>query len=89
MRLGFHASHEQIAPSRLLSDVQHAERAGFEMAMCSDHIAPWGTRQGHSGYAWSWLGAALATTGLPVIHHEHQKRPLGVREDHEPLDRVA
>ena len=64
MRLGFHASHEQIAPSRLLSDVQHAERAGFEMAMCSDHFAPWGTRQGHSGYAWSWLGAALATTGL-------------------------
>jgi probable non-F420 flavinoid oxidoreductase len=66
MRLGFHASHEQIAPSRLLSDVQHAERAGFEMAMCSDHIAPWGTRQGHSGYAWSWLGAALATTGLEL-----------------------
>jgi probable non-F420 flavinoid oxidoreductase len=66
MRLGFHASHEQIAPSQLLRDVQHAERAGFEMAMCSDHIAPWGTRQGHSGYAWSWLGAALATTELEL-----------------------
>lgn len=66
MRLGFHASHEQIAPSRLLSDVQHAERAGFDMAMCSDHIAPWGTRQGHSGYAWGWLGAALATTELEL-----------------------
>ena len=34
--------------------------------MCSDHIAPWGTRQGHSGYAWSWLGAALATTDLEL-----------------------
>ena len=56
MRLGFHASHEQIAPSRLLSDVQHAERAGFEMAMCSDHFGPWSTRQGHSGYAWSLAG---------------------------------
>jgi probable non-F420 flavinoid oxidoreductase len=33
--------------------------------MCSDHFAPWSRRQGHSGYAWSWLGAALATTGLP------------------------
>jgi probable non-F420 flavinoid oxidoreductase len=66
MRLGFHASHEQVAPSRLLSDVQHAERAGFQMAMCSDHLAPWGTRQGHSGYAWSWLGAALATTDLEL-----------------------
>lgn len=66
MRLGFHASHEQIAPSRLLADVQHAERAGFDMAMCSDHISPWSERQGHSGYAWSWLGAALATTDLEL-----------------------
>ncbi|WP_435770838.1 TIGR03885 family FMN-dependent LLM class oxidoreductase [Nocardioides sp. SYSU DS0651] len=63
-RFGFHASHEQIDPARLLADVQHAEQAGFEMAMCSDHFAPWSSRQGHSGYAWSWLGAALATTGL-------------------------
>ncbi|RCK70882.1 TIGR03557 family F420-dependent LLM class oxidoreductase [Desertihabitans brevis] len=63
-RFGFHASHEQIAPRQLLADVQHAEHAGFQMAMCSDHLAPWSERQGHSGYAWSWLGAALATTGL-------------------------
>lgn len=61
---GFHASHEQISPARLLADVQQAERAGFRTAMCSDHFAPWSTRQGHSGFAWSWLGAALATTGL-------------------------
>lgn len=63
-RIGFHASHEQIAPSQLLLDVQHAERVGFDMAMCSDHFKPWSERQGHSGYTWSWLGAALATTSL-------------------------
>ncbi len=63
---GFHASHEQIAPSRLLADVRAAEHAGFDMAMCSDHFAPWSERQGHSGYTWSWLGAALATTTLPL-----------------------
>jgi probable non-F420 flavinoid oxidoreductase len=63
-RVGFHASHEQISPRQLLVDVQHAERAGFEMAMCSDHFAPWSTRHGHSGYTWAWLGAALATTEL-------------------------
>lgn len=61
---GFHASHEQISPGQLLSDVQRAERAGFRMAMCSDHFSPWSVRQGHSGFAWSWLGAALATTDL-------------------------
>lgn len=66
MRLGFHASHEQVAPSQLLSDVQHAERVGFDMAMCSDHFSPWSTRQGHAGYTWAWLGAALATTGLEL-----------------------
>ena len=65
-RIGFHASHEQISPRQLLADVQHAERAGFDMAMCSDHFSPWSTRQGHSGYTWSWLGAALATTELEL-----------------------
>lgn len=65
-RIGFHASHEQISPRQLLTDVQHAERAGFDMAMCSDHFSPWSTRQGHSGYTWAWLGAALATTGLEL-----------------------
>src|SRR5690606_40208324 len=65
-RVGFHASHEQISPRQLLADVQHAERAGFHMAMCSDHLAPWTTAQGHSGYAWSWLAAALATTDLEL-----------------------
>jgi probable non-F420 flavinoid oxidoreductase len=63
-RYGFHASHEQIPPGRLLADVRRAEQAGFEVAMCSDHFSPWSRRQGHSAFAWSWLGAALATTDL-------------------------
>lgn len=62
--IGFHASHEQIGPAQLLKDVQLAEQAGFQAAMCSDHFEPWSERQGHSGFAWSWLGAALATTRL-------------------------
>ena len=32
--------------------------------MCSDHFSPWSRRQGQSAFAWSWLGAALATTEL-------------------------
>ena len=62
--IGFHASHEQVDPATLLAAVQRAEAAGFDAAMCSDHLAPWSERQGQSGFAWSWLGAALATTGL-------------------------
>ncbi|MFE6966613.1 TIGR03885 family FMN-dependent LLM class oxidoreductase [Agromyces sp. NPDC057679] len=60
--VGFHASHEQLPPSRLLEAVVQAEQAGFTAAMCSDHLAPWSLRQGHSGYAWSWLAAALEAT---------------------------
>ena len=63
--IGFHASHEQVHPGDLLLAVQDAERAGFDAAMCSDHLAPWSARQGHSGFAWAWLGAAMATTSLP------------------------
>jgi alkanesulfonate monooxygenase SsuD/methylene tetrahydromethanopterin reductase-like flavin-dependent oxidoreductase (luciferase family) len=33
--------------------------------MSSDHFSPWSERQGESGFAWSFLGAALATTSLP------------------------
>lgn len=63
--IGFHASHEQIGPRALLEDVKHAEAAGFGAAMCSDHFSPWSARQGQSGFAWSWLGAALEATSLP------------------------
>jgi len=63
--IGFHCSHEQIHPRRLLEDVQRAEQVGFDAAMSSDHFVPWSSRQGQSGFAWSWLGAALATTNLP------------------------
>jgi probable non-F420 flavinoid oxidoreductase len=65
VRIGFHASHEQFAPSDMLRFVQHAEAAGFDCAMSSDHFKPWGPSQGHSGYAWSWLGAAMQATALP------------------------
>lgn len=63
--IGFHASHEQLSPSALLAAVQAAEEAGFQAAMCSDHLAPWSEAQGNSGFAWSWLGSALEATSLP------------------------
>jgi probable non-F420 flavinoid oxidoreductase len=64
-RIGFHASHEQFPPSELLALVKAAEKAGFDAGMSSDHFKPWGPDQGQSGYAWSWLGAAMEATRLP------------------------
>lgn len=64
-RIALHCSHEQIPPSRLLKSIVRAEQAGFTGGMSSDHFAPWSARQGESGFAWSFLGAALASTSLP------------------------
>ena len=63
-RFGYHASHEQHPPGRLLEYAALAESAGFDAAMCSDHFHPWTEEQGESGFAWSWLGAALQATTL-------------------------
>jgi len=60
--IGYHASHEQFAPSHLVRLVQAAEQSGFLAAKSSDHIHPWSERQGQSGFAWSWLGAAMQVT---------------------------
>lgn len=66
MQIGYHASHEQFAPSDLLGLVRLAESAGFDSAKSSDHFHPWSERQGQSGFAWSWLGSALEATRLPI-----------------------
>jgi probable non-F420 flavinoid oxidoreductase len=63
--IGIHASHEQVPPSALLTAMRDAEAAGFERAWSSDHFSPWSGRQGESGFAWSWLGAAMQATAMP------------------------
>ena len=65
--IGFHAQHEQAHPRDLRDSAVHAEQAGFDAVMCSDHLAPWSRSQGHSGLTWAWLGAALqATERVPM-----------------------
>lgn len=67
MRVGYHASHEQFAPSELLRLARQADLAGFQVALNSDHFHPWTEAQGQSGFAWSWMGAALATTEFASV----------------------
>ncbi|QRR04083.1 TIGR03885 family FMN-dependent LLM class oxidoreductase [Dyadobacter sandarakinus] len=64
VRIGYHASHEQFRPSELLRFIQHAQQAGFTDALSSDHYFPWSEAQGESGFAWSWLGAAMQAGNL-------------------------
>lgn len=63
--LGYHCSHEQFPPSALVRLAQRAEQAGFNAGLSSDHLHPWSESQGESGFAWSFLGAAMQATQLP------------------------
>jgi coenzyme F420-dependent glucose-6-phosphate dehydrogenase len=63
-RIGYHASHEQFKPSELLALMHRAAAAGFTHILNSDHFYPWSEAQGESGFAWSWLGAAMQATTL-------------------------
>jgi coenzyme F420-dependent glucose-6-phosphate dehydrogenase len=64
--IGYHASHEQFSPGRLLQLAVRAREAGFQCLFSSDHFAPWSEAQGQSGYSFAWLGAAMQATGLPA-----------------------
>jgi coenzyme F420-dependent glucose-6-phosphate dehydrogenase len=65
--LGLHASHESFSPNVLLEAMRLADAAGFDGGMCSDHFHPWTAAPfAESGFAWSWLGAALESTHLPL-----------------------
>jgi hypothetical protein len=71
VKIGFPSSHEPFPPGELLRLVRAAEHAGFGAAMCSDHFHPWTERQGRSGFAWAWLGAAMRRRRPPG------RRPAG------------
>jgi len=61
-KFGYTMMCEQSRPDQLVRDVQRAEQAGFDFSVISDHYQPWLPTQGHSGYAWSILGAAAQAT---------------------------
>jgi G6PDH family F420-dependent oxidoreductase len=59
---GYTMMCEQSRPDELVRDLRRAEEAGFDFSVISDHFQPWLSSQGHSGYAWSILGAAAEAT---------------------------
>ncbi len=67
-KFGYTAMCEQTPVKQLVGDLAEAEAAGFDFSVMSDHYFPWIEEQGHSGYAWSVLGAAAqATERLPLM----------------------
>ena len=67
LKLGYKASAEQFAPSRLLDFSCKAEAAGFESVFVSDHFQPWKHIDGHAPFSLAWLGALGARTSRIVM----------------------
>jgi coenzyme F420-dependent glucose-6-phosphate dehydrogenase len=79
---GIALGHERFSPRELLEQAVEAERAGFDIVACSDHLAPWWDPAdgvpAHCGNAWVWLGAAGQATsqvslgpGVSAIVHRY------------------
>jgi coenzyme F420-dependent glucose-6-phosphate dehydrogenase len=68
---GVSLGHERFGAQELLEQAVEAERAGFDLVCCSDHLAPWWDPSGgppaHCGNAWVWLGAAGNATSSVSI----------------------
>jgi F420-dependent hydroxymycolic acid dehydrogenase len=55
--IGYVLSSEQFLAAQLIQYGASAERAGFDMVWCSDHLLPWQHNQGHASHAWITLAA--------------------------------
>jgi len=62
VRVGYTLLGEQAGPKDLVANVLAAERAGFDLAVASDHYFPWLDSQGHAPFVYSVLGAAAQAT---------------------------
>ena len=67
LKLGYKASAEQFGPRDLLEFSVHAEQAGFDSIMVSDHFQPWRHTGGHAPYSFAWLGALGERTTRAMI----------------------
>lgn len=61
-RFGYTLMTEQSGPKDLVRSAVSAEKIGFDFEVCSDHLSPWLTSQGHAPNAWAVLGAVAQVT---------------------------
>ena len=55
--LGYKASADQFTPRDLVDFAVHAEAAGFDSVMISDHFQPWSHSNGHAPFSFAVLAA--------------------------------
>jgi coenzyme F420-dependent glucose-6-phosphate dehydrogenase len=94
---GIGLGHERFGPDELLKQAIAAEKAGFDIVCCSDHLAPWWTEElapNNSANAWVWLGAASQVTkepslGTAVTGVIHRYNPVVVAQQIATLEILA
>ena len=84
MRYWVQLATEQFPPSGLVDQGVEAERAGFDAINVSEHFQPW-WEPGHSGQAWTLLGALGQATeriglGTGVTAPVHRYHPAVVAQ---------
>ncbi len=67
LKLGYKASAEQFAPSKLLDFSVMAEQVGLDSAFVSDHFQPWKHIDGHAPSSLVWLGALAGRTNRLIM----------------------
>lgn len=61
-KFAYFCGHEQWQPEQLVEHAVLAEKAGFDMAVVSEHFHPWVDDQSASGFAFSTIGAMAQAT---------------------------
>lgn len=61
-KFGYFCGHEQWHPEELVEHAMMAERAGFDVAVVSEHFHPWVDDKSASGFAFATIGAMAAVT---------------------------
>ena len=92
--VGFMLAHEQFTVPQLIDIGVSAEQAGFDLLATSDHFQPWQANEGHSGEAWTTLGALSQRTqrvwmGTTVTCPTFRYNPAVVAEAFATLDSLA
>lgn len=59
---GINLASEAHGPDELTEYASHAEDAGFDFAVISDHYHPWISKQGNSPFVWGTIGAIAERT---------------------------
>lgn len=94
LTLGYKASAEQFGTRELLEFSVHAEEAGFDSVVVSDHFQPWRHTDGHAPYSFAWMGALAERTrrvrlGTSVVTPTFRYHPGIVAQAMGTLDGLA